>query len=453
MRRPPLLPPTNCSKKDPGVPCVPSIMNEKLLADDMNTSAPYRILDRSSVIDYVRSIPAVFAALGQANSLIVEEIGNGNLNYVYRIRSEEDPSLSVILKQAVPYFRLAGEGWPLSRDRMTFEIRALTLYNEIVPDFVPRIYHADEQMSTLVMQCLDDHIVLRQGMIAGNHYPNISQHIGIFLAETLFKTSVLGMASADRRQLMHQFALNAELCKLTEDFIFTFPYMEHESNYSNPQTDEWARQNLRNDSAYKLGILKYKNLFLTKADALLHADLHTGSLMANERETYVIDMEFAFFGPLGFDVGKIIANFLMCATSHLHRSSNRDYTNELLKQGLDVWRHFAERFLLLWDATSTSAMVIPGLLDDTELAAFKKSFMSDLLSESVGFAACVLARRTLGIAGVEDIRGIPDLDIRSKLEILNLELSQILMTESERISSIEELSSLIHKFFDKQPLA
>jgi 5-methylthioribose kinase len=411
----------------------------------------YRILDRHSVPDYVRSLPAVVEVLGNAEALVVEEIGNGNLNFVYRVRRADDPSRSVILKQAVPYLRMVGEDWPLARDRMTYEIRALTLYNNLVPSFVPRIYHADEQMSTLVLQCLDDHIILRQGLIAGNRYPEVARHIGIFLAETLFKTSTLAMESQARRRLMSQFALNSELCKLTEEFIFTFPYMEHESNYSNPATDEWARQNLRNNRAYKLNVLKFKDLFLTKADALLHADLHTGSLMVNQSESYVIDMEFAYFGPFGFDVGKIIANFFMCATSHLHRSADREFVFWLLDQALNVWRTFAEHVLQLWDAALDSAMLTPGLLDSAELGEYKGRFLQALLRDSVGFAACSLARRTLGIAGVGDIRDIEDLEIRSRLEIINLKLSLRLMEQHEVVSSIEDVSALIHDFYNAQP--
>ena len=33
--------------------------------------------------------------------------------------------------------------------------------------------------------------------------------------------------------------------------------------------------------------------------------------MANKEETYVIDPEFAFFGPIGFDVGAFIGNLFL----------------------------------------------------------------------------------------------------------------------------------------------
>ena len=410
----------------------------------------YQVLDQNSVCDYLRSIPTVVEALGNVDSLDVAEIGDGNLNFVYRVSNSNDASRSVILKQAVPYFRLVGEEWPLSRDRMTYEIRALTLYNKLVPDFVPRIYHSDESMSTLVMQCLDDHIILRRGLIAGTQYPNVGCHIGEFLAETLFKTSAFFMDSQARRQLMDRFTLNAELCKLTEEFIFTFPYMEHHSNYSNPSTDRWAREHLRNNSEYKLNVLKFKELFVTKTDALLHADLHTGSLMVNQSETYVIDMEFSYFGPFGFDVGKIMANFWMCATSHLHRSADHNMVNWLVDQAFVVWHVFSSQFLKLWADVTESAMLTPGLLSETEVKDYKKRFMQKLLQETVGFAACCMARRTLGIAGVADIRGIEDPDVRSKLEITNLELSMLLMARHDAVVDIDDVVTLISDFYRAQ---
>ena len=56
--------------------------------------------------------------------------------------------------------------------------------------------------------------------------------------------------------------------------------------------------------------------FIERAQALLHGDLHTGSLMCTQDTTYMIDAEFAFYGPMAFDVQKMIANLLIayCAS-------------------------------------------------------------------------------------------------------------------------------------------
>ncbi len=411
----------------------------------------YEILDRDSLPAYLQSIPDVAEIIGPDEPEILE-IGDGNLNFVYRVSNASDPTRAVIVKQAVPYLRMVGEEWPLGRDRMTYEIRALKLYNELVGDYVPTIYHADEEMSTLVMQYLGDHRILRIGMNEGVEYRDVAKHIGVFMADTLFGTSAWSMSSIERRELMDQFTLNSELCKLTEEFIFTFPYMEHESNYSNPGTDQWARENIHTDSQYKLDVLAFKDLFVAKTDALLHADLHTGSLMVNADESYVIDMEFAYFGPFGFDVGKIISNFLLSATSHFYRSGGESYRGWIIEQVEVIWNTFAQRFDELWVASNDSTMLIDGLLTTSEFDTLRQNFMEDLLRESAGFAACSMARRTLGIAGVADIRDIEDLEIRSQLEISNLKLSKKLMAGRHDLSTIEDFLELVRDHFNTSPL-
>jgi len=419
----------------------------------------YHILDRDRLPAYLDGIDRVRVALGladvpviDANHIAIDEIGDGNLNFVYRVSNAADASKSVIVKQAVPYLRMVGEEWPLSRDRMTYEIRALTVYNEVVPDLVPEIYHADEAMSALIMQCLDDHIILRIGMNDGIVYPKVAEHIGLFMAETLFRTSAWSMTSEARRELMDRFTMNAELCKLTEEFIFTFPYMEHDSNYSNPATNAWAREHIHTDTQYKLDVLAFKDLFVAKTDALLHADLHTGSLMVNQEESYVIDMEFAYFGPFGFDVGKVISNFLMSCTSHYHRSGGADYRSWVIDQVAVIWNTFETRFLELWKSSGPSTMLIDGLLDEDEFATLQSNFMRDLLREAAGFCACSMARRTLGIAGVADIRDIEDLEVRSTLEITNLKLSKAIMAGRHELVAIEDLQQLIRDFYESQDL-
>ena len=417
----------------------------------------YRILDRDSLPEYLNEIPAVLEVLSSgasisASDIDIIEIGDGNLNFVYRVTSTVDTARSVIVKQAVPYLRMVGEEWPLSRDRMKYEIRALQVYNQVVPNLVPTIFHADEDMSTLVMQCLDDHIILRRGMIDGVYYPKVAEHIGEFLAETLFRTSAWSMTSEERRALMDKFTLNDELCKLTEEFIFTFPYMEHDSNYSNPATDEWAKANIHKDTQYKLDVLEFKDLFVAKTDALLHADLHTGSLMVNHDESYVIDMEFAYFGPFGFDVGKVISNFLLAATAHFERAGGADYREWAIDQIAIIWDTFSERFLALWRETGASTMLIDGLLTDDEFQQLTTQFMLNLLRESAGFCACSMARRTVGIAGVADVRDIEDLDRRAELEIANLQLSKAIMAARNELSSIQDWQQLVRDFYNAQEL-
>ncbi|WP_018995938.1 S-methyl-5-thioribose kinase [Hirschia maritima] len=412
----------------------------------------YTTLTRETVSEYVLGLERCREILGEGGELTVSEIGDGNLNYVYRIQRSDDASRSVILKQSVPYLRMAGESWPLNKNRMLIEIKALEAYNKITPDFVPDIYYSDEEMCVLIMQDLGEVKVLRYSMIEGDTFSGLGGDIGCFLAKSLFSTSYLGMQSVERRELMQDFMLNDDLCKLTEEFIFTFPFIDHESNYQNREMNEYALKLFRNDREYLESVLHYKELFLSKTDALIHGDLHTGSLMAASDQTYVIDTEFAFFGPFGFDVGKIIANFLMSYTSHFYREGGAEFQVWVLKEIQSIWNVFEKEFLRQWNDSQGSALIYQNSLDADHLAVFKQNFMKRIFEDAIGFCACSLARRTIGIAGVADIRDIEDLAIRAKLEIMNIDLSHQLMRNRKNMTSIDELVSALEEFYANKTL-
>ncbi|MCH6257132.1 S-methyl-5-thioribose kinase [Puniceicoccaceae bacterium K14] len=408
----------------------------------------YSVLDKNNIPEYLRGIAKVLELLGDSSDLIVDEIGDGNLNFVFRAFCRDDPKKSVILKQSVPYLRVVGDGWPLDKKRIHFEMRALAIYGNLVPGNVPEVYHSDEEMCTLVMEDLRSHKVLRSGMIMNIKYPNVGRSIGTLLAKTLFGTSSFGMGSLDRHKYMEQFVTNDELCKLTEEFVFTYPLMVHSLNYVNPLTEKYANEHLRKDSDYKLGTLKLKETFISDKSALLHGDLHTGSLMANGVDLRVIDTEFACFGPLGFDVGKIIANFLLSYISH-YQSPNDEYKEWVLEETFQILNTFSKTFLDLWDKTEESAMFTASLLNSEETKRFKEDYILKILRDSIGFCACFITRRTLGTAGVADIREIEDVVLRSKLEIVSLKLAQTLMSSHGDINSIEEFKNLVSAFFEK----
>ncbi|MCQ1021467.1 phosphotransferase, partial [Acinetobacter baumannii] len=136
--------------------------------------------------------------------------------------------------------------------------------------------------------------------------------------------------------------------------IFTDPYMICDRNrWTSPQLDEDAAR-IREDAALKRAVSALKLKFLCEAQALLHGDLHTGSIMVTESDTKVIDPEFAFVGPMGFDVGKLIGNLLLCFFSqrgHEKTPGERAaYRQWILETAESVWQRFERRFVELWTA-------------------------------------------------------------------------------------------------------
>jgi 5-methylthioribose kinase len=93
--------------------------------------------------------------------------------------------------------------------------------------------------------------------------------------------------------------------------VFTDPYYDAPTNrHTSPQLDEPVAA-LRRDPAVKAAAIAAKAKFCQSREALLHGDLHTGSCMVTQDTFFVIDSEFAFYGPIAFDVGKFLANLLL----------------------------------------------------------------------------------------------------------------------------------------------
>jgi 5-methylthioribose kinase len=218
--------------------------------------------------------------------------------------------------------------------------------------------------------------------------------------------------------------------------------MEDESNDVNPDLLREAKQFfLEND--FKKNVLKLKYIFMTQADALLHGDLHTGSIMLNQKETYVIDPEFAFVGPFGFDIGALIANLINAYISHFYRSEDEVYQAWILETIREIYAKFEENFLALWAEHPTSALLKEGFIAKEELDVFKTEFMRNLFRQSVGFAGCKIARRVFGIAGVEEIRGIEDGEKRKEAELRALRIGKALILNHEETDNVDALLRLM----------
>lgn len=402
----------------------------------------YKVLTIQDIVSYILTIDSL-KTFFESEELSVDEIGDGNLNYVYIVKSKKNESKALIVKQAVPYLRCVGETFPLSRERMNYEIRALNIFFKRSPEHIPKIYYADEAMSLVAMQFLDKHIILRFGLMKSIKYPKLADHISTYLSNALFYTSSLFLESDKKRQLIDQFNSNTELCKLSEDFVFTTAYMNHETNDNENIKNNPIAAELFLDMPFKEKVLKLKYKFMTQSDALLHGDLHTGSLMVNQDESYVIDPEFAFVGPFGFDIGALLANFVNAYIHHVVVTGDVEYQNWLLSLIDDVLYGFNDKFLKLWNETSNSALITTDFLDDETLSAYKLDFINTILCDAVGFAGCKMVRRVFGVAGVAEIREIENKQKRNEAEALALTIGKRFVMQSDTIKSIKDIRNLI----------
>ena len=400
----------------------------------------YKILNTTNIQEYLFCIEKI-KTFFSCDELKIREIGDGNLNFVFLASSLDDSSKSLIVKQAVPYLRCVGESYPLSKDRMIYEIRSLAIFSNL-SKHIPKIYHSDEDMSVIVMEYLSEHIIMRKGMINNIIYPKFSEHISSYLANTLFKTSSLYLSNEKKAKLISDFINNTQLCKLTQDFVFSAPFMKHETNANIVELEDIATK-ISNDIILKTNILELKYKFMNRSDALIHGDLHTGSIMLNQDDTYVFDSEFAFVGAFAFDIGALIANLVMSWISHNIQDKNVQYQEWIIKTIIEVLEKFHIKFISLWNQTKESALLLDGFASKEILKAYQKKFMLELLQDSVGFAGCKIMRRQLGIAGVEDIRDIKDSTKREKANKLALKIGDKFIKEYKNIKDIQDIIKII----------
>jgi len=106
--------------------------------------------------------------------------------------------------------------------------------------------------------------------------------------------------------------------------------------------------------------------FASNAETMVHGDLHSGSIMATDNELYVIDPEFAQYGPMGFDLGMVTANFLMAYFSQpAHRNDNLDeYQQWILEVIAKTLQTFRDEFARLWQDERTGMLYPAALFED-----------------------------------------------------------------------------------------
>jgi 5-methylthioribose kinase len=412
---------------------------------DLETPSSYRILDIDTVPSFVGSVPAAQVLLGgRPERWRVREVGDGNLNLVFIV---EGAAGSVCVKQALPYVRVAGASWPMTLERAFFEASYYSAVAPSVGALIPKIYHYDPELYCTVMECLSPHIILRRGLIAGRRYPNVARHVGEYIARASFFTSDFARAFEHKLDGMALFARNKELLRITVDLVFCDPYRSSERNrHTSPQLDGIVAD-LRGDGRLKVAAARFGQKFLNEVQALVHGDLHSGSVMVTEGDTRVIDPEFAFYGPIGFDLGAFLGNLLLSWYSQPGHATREDdriaYQYWILEQADIFWVSFRERFVALWsenaqgDVLPTSMFSRPEESDTLESA--RSSFLEALFADMLGFAACKMIRRIVGFAHVADFDSIPDARVRADCESGALALARTLLTHPGQFRSMRDV--------------
>lgn len=367
----------------------------------------YFLMKETDVPDYVQTrYPGHFAPDA---ALTVHEIGDGNLNYVFRV-VEEATGKSVIVKQAGEALRISAE-MHVSTDRNRIESEILQLQDKYAPGSVPKIYGYDTVMCACCMEDLSDHELMRYALMQHKTFPRFADDISTYMVNTLLKTTDVAMEHKEKKVLVKSF-INPELCEITEDLVLMEPYNDiNHRNLVFPANAEFVKRELYDDAALHLAVARLKFEFMNNAQALIHGDLHTGSIFVKQDSTRVFDPEFAFYGPMGYDIGNVVAN-LIFAWDNGRAAGAEAFCRWALDAIRDTIDLFREKFVKCFDECVTEPMAkVPG---------FREFYLDSILSDTAGYAGTELHRRTVGMAQVKDVTTIADPEKRAHAERVNI---------------------------------
>ena len=326
----------------------------------MNAKSPIakspitKSLSTDEVPGYLADRP-VLRELVDPATLTVSEVGDGNLNLVFVCADAAGRRL--VLKQALPYVRLVGPEWPMTEERATREAAALRAHGAL-SDNVCRLIGFDAERYVLALEDLSDHEVFRGRLNAGGPHAGVAELLADYVADIAFGTSFLALGEEEFRRRAAA-AVNPELCAITEDLILTEPYLGAERNSVRPSAAA-AVQRLQADRQWVDAAMAVKHRFLTTQEALLHGDLHTGSVFvrgsagAADFSVKAFDAEFACYGPDGFDVGLLWANMLFAGV-RAAVLGEPDRARSLVETVPQSWERFRSRLTGHWPTRHSPA--------------------------------------------------------------------------------------------------
>ncbi|MET0772344.1 MAG: S-methyl-5-thioribose kinase, partial [Candidatus Limnocylindrales bacterium] len=287
----------------------------------------------------------------------------------------------------------------------------------------------------IAMEDLADLRVWRGALNDGEIHAEAAETLGTYVARIAFHTSDLGMDPEDRKRLVAR-TVNPELCRITEDLVLTEPIRVHEHNRYDPALEPVVAA-LRADAAAIDGLSVLKHRFMTRGEALIHGDLHTGSVMVGGGRTVAIDPEFAFYGPVGFDLGAIWANAVIATVRAVLLDRPADFEAHVEGIVAESWAAFQDELRTLW----------PSRADPSFTDGMRATWERAVWDDGLGFAGAKAMRRMVGFAHVTDIESLePPLRLRASRIVLAI--ARRLLVRRDDITTPDDLAGVVRAAID-----
>lgn len=363
-------------------------------------------------------------------------------NIVMRITSESSDR-SVILKQVLPYVRAAQESgihMPLEQNRIYSEVTSLSIWNKLRPGSAPKIYHFDASNYIILMEDLQGMKTLRSELIKRKYYPDFPRLIGQFLGHVAFYTSDNYLNTSEKRAL-DKIMDHMDTDAFWVDIIFNRLLID--SPQLNTHENVQAHLNaFCNDQRIRKEVISLKNRFVGNKQCLVHKDLHTSNIFISENGICIYDSEYAGYGPISFDLGRMIGNLLLNIASHSFGLEEdvierKAYQKHLISAIHDLLENFVKEYQTHWN---------------THMNGFtnkRDRFLSSAIQEGLGTAACTAVCRLSETNLCFDIKRIENAIDQARAIELTVHMSREILLSWQSVHSPSDAAQLIETSLEK----
>ncbi len=274
-------------------------------------------LAEDNLLEYLRNS----GQLGAGEEARIEPVGDGNINWVRRVRAGER---SLVVKQARPALERFPE-YQASTERLLQEARFYEVVAEIDADAVcPRVLWLDEAARVLVLEDLGDCERLDAALARGADVGAAAATLARFLARVHGHTRDPALA--------RRFA-NHEMRALHGAHIYRLPFEDNDFPLSAAVRARAA--SLRDDAALLARIAALEARYFGDGECLIHGDVQPANVLLAASGPKLLDAEIAHFGDPAFDVGQLLGHLLLPRAA----AGDAPHATPLLR---DSWRAYRE---------------------------------------------------------------------------------------------------------------
>jgi 5-methylthioribose kinase len=262
--------------------------------------AAQRLLTDDDVAAYLRE-------RGLANAgepVAVTAAGDGNINWVRRVRIGGARPRSFVLKQARPALERFPQ-YAAPTERLLCEARWLEQAAPHDRDAIcPRVLALDAENRVLVLEDLSACERLDAALANGRDVAQCMEAIARLLARVHVATA--------RDEALAACFENEAMRRLHGEHIFVLPYQPNDFGLS-PRLEAAARE-LRADATLVRAAREAYDDYLRPTGALVHADVQAGNvLLTPSGGVKLLDAEIAHVGDAAFDLGTLLAHLALPA--------------------------------------------------------------------------------------------------------------------------------------------